>query len=355
MDGAPPLRIVGLNTPVSRLDWQSVFESDPDAMPSQSPEWADALTSTGKWRIASRMFVTPGKRRIVLPLVRVGLPGLAGEMSMARHWGYGGLLAEGGVTAEDVALVASNLTLPGLAYFRIRPNPLQAHLWREVAPNLRRVESMSQLIDLRGGVDAVKSRFGSSAWTGIKRAMKAGVRVETACGGKLLPEFFALAYKERREWAVRQNEPQWLAQIRYGMYESESKWRRIARYMGDRLRVTIAWHGDKPAAAGVVVMNGNAHGMRAAMDPEIRKVGASHLLNMVVLEEACAAGARWMNLGESATPGGSDFKSSFGAEAVTALELSFERLPFSKSAILARETVKKVIGFRPVVRGEGKP
>ena len=237
---------------VSRQDWQSVYQSDPDAMPSQCPEWADALTCTGRWRVATRMFVTPESRRIVLPLARVGFPGVAGEMSMARHWGYGGLLAEGGVTADDVAFVVRHLTMSGLAYFRIRPNPLQAPLWRDVAPAMRRVERTSQLIDLRGGVDAMKARFGSSAWTGIKRAVKAGVRIETASSGKLLPEFFSLAHKERRHWATRQHEPQWLAQMRYRMVDGESKWQRVASHLGERFRVTIAWHGEKPAAAGIV-------------------------------------------------------------------------------------------------------
>jgi lipid II:glycine glycyltransferase (peptidoglycan interpeptide bridge formation enzyme) len=82
------------------------------------------------------------------------------------------------------------------------------------------------------------------------------------------------------------------------------------------------------------------------MDPELRHLCAPHLLNWVVLQNACAAGARWFYMGESATQGAAQFKEFLGARRYEYDEIDFERIPFSWPTRVLRAAVKRAVGFR---------
>ena len=330
---------------VPKETWLSVLSSDPQALPSQTPQWMEAACESGLWRDASRLYFTSDGRRVILQLLRYGPNPLAALTSPRHGWGYGGLIGDGGVRADDVAMVADDLAaLPKFSLW-VRPNPLQAKLWERFSVGTR-TRRIAHVVDLDGGADTLRGRLHASAKKGIKTAEKMGVRVERAFAGELLPVFFELTFKSRSFWAQRQHEPVWLAQMRGRVRDSEAKWKQIARHMGSAFRVMVAWQAERPLAAGIVLQAGNAHGTRAAMDPEVRHLGASHLLNWVALQDACADGARYFHMGESATPGAAGFKASFGAEAHAFDEFHFERLPVSRLEALLRQSVKRVVGFR---------
>lgn len=333
-------------SPAPRADWSAVVASDPDAMPSQTPAWMDAVTERSPWRDASRMYITESGRRVVFPLTRVGGRGRFSALTSPRRgWGYGGIVADGGVAPCDIAIVSEDFAhIPELR-FRVRPNPLQSELWNQFAPKIARLRKTSHVVDLQGGVDAVCARFHRSANKGIATAQKQGVRVETVGGAALLPVFFTLARKSRRYWAHRQHEPVWLAQARGGLRDSEAKWQRIAGCLGPDFEVTVAWHERRPVAAAIVVNKPNSHGMRLAMDPELRHLCAPHLLNSVVLQNSCVAGARWFFMGESATQGAAQFKEFLGARRYEYDEIDFERVPISRSNRALRAVVKRAVGF----------
>jgi hypothetical protein len=339
---------------VPRETWLSVFASDPDALPSQSPQWIQAACSSGAWRDASRFYITDSGRRVILPLLRFGSGPLTALASPRRGWGYGGLIADGGVSADDVAMVSADLAATAKFSLWLRPNPLQSKLWERFSIGAR-LRKSAHVVDLHGGPEAVRQRLHASAKKGIRTAEKMHVRVETGFAGELLPVFFELTLKARALWAHRQHEPVWLAQLRGRIRDSESKWSAIASHMGHAFQVISAWHEGRPAAAGIVLQAGNAHGTRAAMDPEMRHVGASHLLNWVALMNACAAGARYFHMGESATPGAAAFKGSFGATACPFDEFYFERFPVSRVDALLRSAVKRAIGFKEGAAAEANP
>src|SRR3954454_18678829 len=92
-------------SPAPRAGWSAVVASDPDAMPSQTPAWMDAVTERSPWRDASRMYITESGRRVVFPITRVGGRGRFGALASPRRgWGYGGIVADGGVAPCDIAL-----------------------------------------------------------------------------------------------------------------------------------------------------------------------------------------------------------------------------------------------------------
>ena len=332
-------------SPAPRTVWNSVYASDPDALPSQSPDWTDAVCTRSAWHDASRLYVLENGRRVVLPLTRAGHGSAEVLVSPRRGWGYGGIIADGGVTPCDIAAVAADFSTYEMLRLRIRPNPLHSELWDKFVPEIPRVRKVSHVVDLKDGFDAVEARFRRSARKGIADAERAGVYIGSAPGDALLGTFFALARKSRAFWADRQHEPQWLAQTRGRFRDSEAKWYRIARALGPRFEVTVAFTGDRPAAAGIVLHGTNAHGIRAAMDPELRKAGAPHLLNWAVLRNACAAGARSFHMGESATAGAAQFKEFLGACPVEYDEIDFERVPISRANTMLRSTVKRIVRF----------
>ena len=334
-------------SPAPRAVWSSVVACDPDAMPSQTPEWMDAVTERSPWRDASRLYITEAGRRIVFPMTRAGGRGQFGALvSPRRGWGYGGVVADGGVRPCDLTLVSEDFAHIPEVRFRVRPNPLQSEMWERFLPQTARVRKSSHVVDLCGGANAVFDRFHRSAKKGIATAEKNDVRVETVVGVALLPVFFELARKSRRYWAERQHEPVWLAQTRGRFRDSEAKWQRTARCLGPQFEVTVAWHDHRPAAAAIVVNGPNAHGMRLAMDPELRHLGAPHLLNWAVLQNACVGGARWFFMGESATLGAARFKEFLGARCYEYDEIDFERVPISRLNRVLRAAVKRAVGFK---------
>jgi hypothetical protein len=333
--------------PAPRDVWLSVLSSDPDALPSQTPDWMDAMCAGGWWRDASRLYVTRSGRRIILPMVRLGVEPLACLTSPRHGWGYGGLIADDGVSPSDVALVSNDLKSTRKFSLWIRPNPLHAKAWGErFSAGGQRIPKMSHIVDLEGGEAAVRARFNGSAIKGIKTAEKMKVRIETQSGEALLPVYFDLAVKSWAFWARRQNEPTWMGKLRGSFRDSECKWTGIAKHLGEAFQVSIAWRGEQPVASGIVLQGRNSHGVRAAMDPEARSLGASHLLNWVVLQNACAHGSQWFHMGESATSGAAEFKRSFGAKAFSFEEFRFEQVPLSRADAALRNVVKKLIGFR---------
>jgi hypothetical protein len=310
----------------------------------------DALCSGGSWVDATRAYRAPDGRRIVLPLARRRGGGAHGvEASMPTHWGFGGIVAEGGVTPEDVRLVLDDLAGRAVLRQGIRPNPRHGRLYREVAPaRTFEIPRRAHVLDLAGGVDVVWKGFSESRRRAVRKAERSGVEVEHDTSGRLLGEFFELYACSEARWAAQQHEPAALARFRTRFRDTLGKWQRIARHLDGGCHQWVARH-DGRAVASIIVLSGvNAHYTRGAMDKErAGPLRANDLLMWHAIRAACATDAGTFHLGES---GGSaslaDYKERFGARAVDYPELRFERLPITRADHLTRTVVKRAIGFR---------
>lgn len=336
---------------LSRAVWAEVSRNDPDALPTQQPEWTDAVCSAGPWQDVSRLYAAPDGRRLVLPMVRRrGVAGAVGiEASMPTHFGFGGLLAEGGLTAADVRLVVEDLSHRRVARQMLRVNPLHGPLYEAVVGRaVGRVERRAHVLDLNGGADAVWGRFAKSRQRALRKAEREGVEVEIDATGRLLPEFFALMELSERRWAEQQHEPGWLARIRGRQRDTLEKWQAITHHLNGECRVFLARHNGVAVAAIVVLFGVNAHYTRGAMDKDLAgPVRANDLLLWRAIQAACGIDARWFHLGESGTSETlSRYKEGFGATAYEYPELQIERLPISRADRVARSTVKRLVGFR---------
>ncbi len=339
-----------VTTPVPRDVWARVASADPQAMPSQTPEWLGTLPA--HLVDASRLYETGTGRLAVLPLVRDRrFPRFAGvEGSYPATYGFGGVVAEGGTTADVVAAIVADLaaTTGGLLALAILPNPLQGEHWeRACPPGWARTRRRAHVVDLRDGVDALWARMPGNGRRGVRRAERAEVHIETDCSGALLPAFFELLDESRERWARGGHEPAWMARWR-ARRDSVGAWQRTVDALSGRCRVSLAsWQGE-PVAGTIVLTGPNAHYTHGAMHKETAaRCYANYALHWHEIRAAAASGASAYHMGESgASSSLARFKEQFGATPHDYADYRYERLPISRVDRALRTAVKRAIRFQ---------
>jgi Acetyltransferase (GNAT) domain len=339
-----------VTSPAPRALWQSAAAGDPDVLPTQMPSWTDAVCARGGFTDASRLYRTADDRRLVVPMVRRRATGPYGvEASMPTHWGFGGIIAEGGLAPADVRLVLTDLAARRVLRQGMRANPLHGRVYTENMPRgAVTIARRAHVLDLSGGVDVVWKGMSSSRRKTIRKAERSGVEVECDTTGRLLPEFFDLYARSEARWAEQSHEPLALARFRTRFRDTIEKWQTISRRLDGGCRLWVARHEGRPVASIIVLFGVNVHHTRGAMDKELASpVRANDLLFWHAIQAACAAGAESYHLGESGASGPlSDYKERFGARPYDYPELRLERLPITRADAVARSAVKRVIGFR---------
>ncbi len=337
----------------ARGAWQRALERDENALPSQTPAWMDCVTASGRYADVSRAYLHSDGHTLVLPLARRRAGGAWGMLSsMPFAWGTGGLLSSrGSVEVTDVTDVVADLRRQPALAVTLRPAPHVAETWDQSIPaGVTRTRHMSQSVDLRGGFDDVwKHRFASTVRSHCRKAERRGVTVQRGHGGTLVHSFDHLYKKSVERWAAQQNEPLWLAQRRAAYRDPSEKFRTVAERLGPACGLWIAWRAGAPIAGMIVLRHGHHSTMwRAAIDkPAARGTGASELLHQMAFEDACAHGARFFHLGDSA-PGSplARNKRGFGAEETQYEGYRLERIPITAVDRRLRRGVKRVIRFR---------
>jgi CelD/BcsL family acetyltransferase involved in cellulose biosynthesis len=234
----------------------------------------------------------------------------------------------------------------------VRPNPLQGNLWAAAQPsNAVTVARCAQVLDLSGGFDEVwNTRFSKSKRKQIRSAERAGLHVECDTTGRLMPIHYALYERSLVRWAQQQHEPLWLARLRAQARDPLHKLQAMAESLGDRCRVWVAWYDGQPAASKVILQDTSASPILGAMNKELAATSnANNLLHRLAIEDACQAGCRFYDFGES---GFNDklahFKIEFGATSYEYADYHIERLPFTTWDRNLRGFVKNLIGFKDV-------
>jgi hypothetical protein len=333
-------------SPAPRDTWRRIVALDDDAMPSQTPEWTETLPP--QWRDASRLYETMDGRQIVLPLAtRRRSPGSTVAGSYPPRLGFGGLVADRGVSTGEIAGVIRDLTSDPRLVLWVWPNPLQGEQWTSAAPPTWRATTRhAQVVDVRGGVDEVWARMSGNARRGVRRSERMGVTIATDSSGALLPRFFELYAASQARWARASHEPLWLARLR-ARRDNTASWERVVHALGDRCRVSVAsWKGE-PVASVIVVHGPNAHYTHGAMSDAAGHCYANYALHWNEMLHAIACGERYYHMGESGTSASlARFKQQFGAASIEYADYRYERLPLSAADRMARTAVKRVIGFR---------
>src|SRR5437764_988133 len=192
--GSRPLALAArVISPAPREVWEETLASDSTALVSQSPAWLDCLCASGGYEDASRLYELPAGRRLLLPMVRRGYGEglLAIEASFPPSWGTGGVIASGGVCAEDLAAVFADLAGRRVMRASIRPNPVLNAAWAKVSPPwAANVPRLAHVLDLEGGFGRVwGKRFTGSARRAVRKAEGAGLTVECDTTGRRMAQF----------------------------------------------------------------------------------------------------------------------------------------------------------------------
>jgi CelD/BcsL family acetyltransferase involved in cellulose biosynthesis len=347
-----PTQAFQVTSPAPRAVWQDLINSDPEAIPYQTPAWLDCICAAGRYADASRLYESPEGKQLVLPMVRTkGLPALlTTEATLPHAWGIGGLVSADAINADDVAAVMTDLAGRTVLRTSIRPNPRAGETWAAARPEgVIAIPRLAHVLDLDGGFDQVWSKgFTKNTRNRIRKAERSKLVVECDTTGKFVPVFYDLMQRSFDRWARQQHEPLALARWRARRRDPLRKFQIIARTLGDACRIYVAWLDGQPAATMLVLQDANVNDAWGAMDKDLAAPHcANDLLQRLTIEDACRAGCRYYHMGESGTSVGlAHYKSRFGARPYAYAEYRLERFPITRVDGWLRGLVKKLIGFK---------
>ena len=345
-DAVPPRRDVQAGPPATRARsvrivspapsdvWTSVWEASAEATIFHRPEWLEACCQTAGFENVSRLYETADGERFVLPLARSrSVRGTwRTAWSIPMGWGFGGAFGTRSLAADDVALMLDEV-LQASPRLVVNPGPVTRDAWTTV-PGAVRVRHDTHVVDVRAGFDSLWSGiFSSDTRNKVRKSEKRGVEVEWGPGTVLMSVYWDVFLRWTRQRAMERKIPTSLAVALAERREPLIRYEAIARHLGDRCQVAVARVGGQPAAAVIVLLDGDhGHYWRAASDQAlVRRQYANHLLVARVLERAAQRGCSYVHMGES---GGKrtliEFKEHFGAKPV-----SYHELRFGPRAVMA--------------------
>ncbi|HYB87558.1 MAG TPA: GNAT family N-acetyltransferase [Streptosporangiaceae bacterium] len=348
---------IGLPTvtsPVPRPVWESLIQSDADAVVSQSPAWRDALCAAGGYQDVSRLYEFPSGHSVILPLARRRWPRwLATAASWPGAWGVGGPISQNGrIDAAEAAAVLADAAQQTALGVKIQLRYNADSAWLSEAGRFQVEGHGCLVLDLAGGFDQVwQHRFRGTARTAVRKAERSALDVDVGRSGRLLRVFCDLYEKSIQRWAGMQHEPVRLTRWRTTRETSPRMLASAASSFGPDCAIWVARSAGEPVAA-IIVLRAGAYAKfwRGAMDKELAgPLRANELLHRLAIEEACRDQYRFYDMG-FARPGShlAEFKKKLGATLHTAHTLRAERLPLHALDQRSRGVVKRVIGFHDV-------
>lgn len=320
------------------------------------------LAGTGG-RDASRLYRLGDGRQLVLPLVRErSLPGLGRYADFPGGYGHGGMLATGGLRADDVRLVVEDLRGLGLTT-RIGGAHHTAEQWSAaIGPGVAELPRRVEVIDLERGFDAlVAEGFSRTTRQSVRKAERAGVEVERDTTGRLVPVFHDLYLAWVERWIPRPGLPPAVARRVALRQESRAKFEIVASRIGADCRVFIAWHDGRPVAGCITLVHGaHAIGWRSYSIKELAApVAANTAAQVAGLEDACRSGCRWFDFGQSGGVGNlQSFKHSLGATPRAVVDLRIEPPALTAGRELAgraKESAVRLVARARAARSGGTP
>ncbi|HEY2202998.1 MAG TPA: GNAT family N-acetyltransferase [Pseudonocardia sp.] len=335
----------------ARPEWDRLVAADPRMPLSRTPAWLDCMVATDRVTDATLQFRGSDGRVIVFP--RVAFPGRPGFFASPPHlWNLGadasGFVAEGGPLSrwETLAAVDALGRHAGLRT-RVVVGRDEGLDWAAATGDdvLTRVRTSHEL-DLRAGFGEVWAHsFTGKVRSNSRKAERRGVVVESDSTGRLVPVFDALYRRSVERWARERGYPVPLMRAIHQRQHPTSKFREIARSLGDRCTIWIAWR-DGQALAGSIVLSRGARATywRGGMDKQLaRATGANELLHRAAIEAACAESRLTYDFGLSQADALRRFKASFGAREMPVHSFFFGSLQTADLEARCYDAVKQSI------------
>jgi len=331
-----PLADVEVVSPAPHAAWQRALAADPTAFPTQTPEWLAALRAARGHEDASRLYMLPDGRELVLPMSGRRWAGLrVAKESWPYGWGYGGLLVPGGkVSSQDIALVLSDLVRHSACRTSIVPMPLAAPAWSAaVRLGVHRIPYLTHIVSLDAGFPAVFAGYHRSTRNLVRKVSRSSLDVRRECGGDIVQTFADMYNRAVERWAQQRGLPLALARLSARYQDRAGQVKAVSASLGQSCVFWSAWRDAEPVAVLVVLQHG-AHALSwlTAIDRRLADdTGGTYLLQSLAIEDACRVGARYFHLGETDAGSGVElYKTKFGAAPVAYQALRLERLPVTE-------------------------
>lgn len=353
-----PGALVDVVSPAPRDIWRGVLRDDPGATALQTPEYLDAVVTATAGTDVSRFYQLRDGRQLVLPLVRRrSRLGLHLDAGYPGGYGHGGMLATGGLLADDVRAAVQDLRGRSLS-LRIGGGHHTREQWSAgllpgVIEDRRRVEVIDLEPGYAGNLTGFReARFCAKTRQKLRRAVKLGVEVERDTTGRLIGVFYDIY----RAWVERSIHclglPPTLARWHALHHEPYRKFQTVADTIGEACRVFVAWYQGRPIAASILLVHGqHAIGWRSYSIRELAAPVSANLLTQVTgIEDAISSGCRYIDLGQSG--GVADllhFKSSLGASPRPVVDLRIE--PAGLTRLRATEKRAEGVLVRALTKG----
>lgn len=299
-----PGAVVQLISPAPRDIWRGVLRDDPGATALQSPEFFDAVVSATGGRDVSRFYQLRDGRQLVLPLVRRTGLGLRVDRSYPLGYSSGGMLATGGLLADDVRLVLRDLRGDAIG-LRVGGAHHTSEQWAAgVRPGVTEERRRVRVLDLEPctapDLDTFRAaRFGAETSQRLQRAARLGVEMEKDTTGRLIPVFYDIY----RSWLEReQPRSGWRPGVGHRSArraEPYAAFAAVAEGLGEGCRVFVARFRGRPVAATILLVHGqHAVAWRSGRIGELSDPIAADLLTRVTtIEDAVRSGCRDIDLG----------------------------------------------------------
>jgi hypothetical protein len=351
-----------LVSPAPRDVWSAVVATDPDATLQQTPAWFDAMVRYTGAEDISRLYVMRDGRRVILPLTRRRpVPGMALDEYCSPGSGDWGLVASGGMQAEDVRVVLTDLTRTDAIRTQLQAAAHTASRWEAgLVPPFTSTRIPVEVLDLDGGFERVwDTRFHSSARSAVRKAQRSGVVVERDDTVRLVPELYELYLRWTDQRAERSGLPRVLARRLARRREPLRMLEAVLGLPGDGSRLWLARHEGVAVAALITLVHGqHAAFYRGWSDLALGgPVRANNLLQRLAIEDACQAGCRYYSLGYSGGVASLErFKRTMGSAPHYVLHCALERIPLSRLKRLrarAEADAARLLRHRPGAASPG--
>jgi hypothetical protein len=257
-----------------------------------------------------------------------------------------GLVSDGPVRPDDVRMVLDDLASLPAARVRVVPSTSDAEVWAvAVPPALQRVPMSAHVVTLpAGGGPPVRAGLVPGARRKVNKAEEVLV-VDSDTTGRLLPVFDGLYRRSVEEWAGQHWLPRPAARRLLLYREPAERLADVARRLGERCRVWIAYRAGEPVGGIVVLSAGPAATYwKGATDKQAAgSLGVGQLLHVRAMEEAQAEGRLRYDLGSSGSPSLAQFKSGLGGRPVSYCAYVLENLPLTASERALRGAARTVL------------
>jgi Acetyltransferase (GNAT) domain len=331
--GPRPGSVVEMASPAPRDIWRGVLRDDPGATAQLTPEYFDAVVAATGGSDVSRFYQLRDGRQLLLPLVRrPSRLGLHLDASYPDGYGPGGMLATGGLLADDVGLVVKDLWTESLRV-RIGGASHTSEQWSAGAsPGVAEAERrLVGVIDLtRGHRDPERFRathLDAETRQRLRRAVRLGVEVEKDTTGRLMPVCHDIHRSGVERDIARSGLPPLVARRRALQAQPHADLAAVAAGTGAACRTFVAWFRGRPVAASILLVHGDHASLwRSFCVPQLAGPIAADLLTAVTaIEDAIGSGGRVLDLVPSGgSIGGPHDKNSLGASAGSLVDLRIE-------------------------------